>query len=213
MTQLLHYWSSQIECSATVREVLARENALVLDRTVFFPQGGGQPSDIGFISGQPVSKVLFVDERVLHYLDEGTAGFTVGQSVLLEVNEDRRRLNSRYHSAAHALSAILEHQLPGIISVAGHQWPGEARVVFDGTANPETVKSILEEEFLNLVSSNLAIQAIEGEGGGRQISIEGYPPERCCGTHVSSTSELRGFIVRTVKNKSGQLRVGYGFQD
>ena len=90
--------------------------ALVLDATLFYPQGGGQPADAGTIragaAAFAVADVRMRDGRVLHYgafvADGDAAALQPGARVTLEVDAARRRLHARIHSAGHLLDVCME---------------------------------------------------------------------------------------------------------
>ena len=110
MTELLFLKDSYLkDFQAKVSEVLEEENAVVLDRTAFYPTGGGQPCDIGKIefNGKisKVIKVKRVDGKILHFI-EGELP-EVGIAITGRIDWDRRYQIMRTHTAMHALSAVV----------------------------------------------------------------------------------------------------------
>ncbi|KAK9139367.1 hypothetical protein Scep_009048 [Stephania cephalantha] len=119
--------------------------ALILDSTIFYPQGGGQPSDSGFISRSESDRIKFVvedvrlkDGVVFHYghYEENSSEEELegGQEVCLFVDEQRRRLNSRLHTAGHLLDSCMRnvglgHLEPG----KGYHFPDGPYVEYKGT--------------------------------------------------------------------------------
>ena len=93
------------ECEATVVEV--RENAVVLDRTVFYYTGGGQPHDTGTIGGMRVVDVRKDGVDVVHFFGEGSQVPTVGSTVHCEIDWDRRHRLMRTHTAMHVLCGVI----------------------------------------------------------------------------------------------------------
>ncbi len=98
--------------------------AIELDRTLFHPQGGGQPADRGWIAGQVVETVAVRGERVLHILSQP---LPLGE-VEMKIDASARQLHARLHSAGHLLGLAGE-QL-GWQPVKAHHWPGEGRITF-----------------------------------------------------------------------------------
>ncbi|KAL6848279.1 hypothetical protein ACP4OV_022407 [Aristida adscensionis] len=166
-----------LRSSATVLSVHKEENGrrtVVLDATVFHPQGGGQPADTGAISAGG-ARFLVEDARmkdgvVFHYGRFEGAGeegcgheFSEGQSVSLEVDAERRSFNSRLHSAGHLLDNCMQnvgisHLEPG----KGYHFPDGAFVEYKGVIPPEQLKDIqneLEREANRLISEGAKVLA------------------------------------------------------
>ncbi|XP_037410977.1 alanine--tRNA ligase-like isoform X2 [Triticum dicoccoides] len=139
--------------------------AVVLDATIFHPQGGGQPADTGFIVSAAgagarflVEDVRVKDGVVLHYgRFEDAAGpeLSQGQSVRLEIDAERRKLNSRLHSAGHLLDSCMTnlglHLEPG----KGYHFPDGPSVEYKGVVPADQLqdkKIQLEKEANELIS-------------------------------------------------------------
>ncbi|KAG0536870.1 hypothetical protein BDA96_03G099000 [Sorghum bicolor] len=162
--------------SATVLSVHQEDGgrvAVVLDATVFHPQGGGQPADTGVISAGGarflVEDVRAKDGVVFHYgRFEGTEqgcgiGFKEGETVSLEVDAERRSFNSRLHSAGHLLDICVHnvglfHLQPG----KGYHFPDGAFVEYKGVIPPDQIpvkKNELEREANRLISEGAKVLA------------------------------------------------------
>ncbi|WP_254769300.1 alanyl-tRNA editing protein [Salinilacihabitans rarus] len=99
---------TRLDCEATVERVV--DDRVVLDRTCFYPEGGGQPADTGVLrAGDETWRVVDVQKRdtIYHHLAGDGAPPTAGTTVAGAVDADRRRAHSRYHTAQHLLSALL----------------------------------------------------------------------------------------------------------
>jgi misacylated tRNA(Ala) deacylase len=94
------------ECDATVVELT--HDGVVLDRTVFYPQGGGQPADLGVLRwgllDLPVTGVVKRDGQVIHQLDRKE--LSIGTKVLCRIDWPRRYAHMRAHTASHVLAAV-----------------------------------------------------------------------------------------------------------
>lgn len=117
---------------------------ILLDQTIFYPQGGGQPSDQGIIIGNglalKVISVRQVENEIRHYLSTDTSDILVGQHIICQLAKDRRLLNTRYHTAAHLLGNIMEIMYPALKTIKGHSFPNEAYVEFQGSILPNIIE-------------------------------------------------------------------------
>ncbi|KAL7602383.1 hypothetical protein Lser_V15G22665 [Lactuca serriola] len=216
-------------------------HALILDSTIFHPQGGGQPSDTGFITDVSSSSFKFIvqDVRskngiVYHYgvFEKTAEDLERGVQVLLSVNESRRKLNSRLHSAGHLLDVCmkqvgLRHLEPG----KGYHFPDGPYVEYKGTVPQSELQSKqkeLEFEANNLISRggkvSVALYPYEEAamlcGGAlpdyipkgstpRIVKLGDFPGCPCGGTHVSNISELENMKVTQMRTKKGLTKVYY----
>ncbi|MDH3546004.1 MAG: alanyl-tRNA editing protein, partial [Gammaproteobacteria bacterium] len=104
------------ECDAAVTGVDA--GAVILDRTVFYPMGGGQPGDIGSMSWTGGSAAI-IDTRygddgsILHIIEDGASPPAIGVDVHVRLDWDRRYRHMRMHTAMHLLGSILRYDVTG----------------------------------------------------------------------------------------------------
>lgn len=212
---------------AVVKEVNGR--FIVLDRTAFYPQGGGQPSDTGKLKSQDgeVYEVNFVKkmgDNILHEVDK--EGLREGQIVNGEIDWDRRYLFMRYHTAAHILSAIVHKRTKALIT--GNQISdSKARIDF----NLEDFDRDKLDEFVNetneIIKEHLPVKTEmmsrdeafkipsivklkkflpEAIKEIRVVSIEGIDQQACAGTHVSNTKEIGPIELINAENKGKNNR-------
>ena len=114
MTELLFRDDAYLQtCSAAV--VALHGNAIELDRTVFYPAGGGQPGDSGRIAGLRVADARKGEngERVLHVLEAGAPLPPPGTAVEVEIDWERRYRHMRFHTALHLLCAVVHAPVTG----------------------------------------------------------------------------------------------------
>ncbi|GAB4851279.1 hypothetical protein Ancab_030575 [Ancistrocladus abbreviatus] len=166
--------------------------ALILDSTIFHPQGGGQPSDTGFITVPDSSfKFLVQDVRsrdgiVFHYgMFDGSEGGELepniekGKGVHLHVDEPSRSLNSRLHSAGHLLDICMQNVGLGYTEPSkGYHFPDGPFVEYKGTIPQNELQSKREE-------IELEANALISRGG--KVSAEVLPYEaaaKLCGGHL-----------------------------
>jgi misacylated tRNA(Ala) deacylase len=201
----------------------AAEDGVVLDRTVFYPRGGGQPGDTGHIEW-PGGRLEVVDTirrqgRLLHVIEGDPP--PAGTRVTAEIDWDRRYLLMRTHTALHSLSAIIWRDFDAKVT-GGNMEPGTARMDFElegisvefGRQVEEKLNEELEADhqveilFLprdealadpDLIRTkvNLLPDFIDPI---RVVHIVGLDKQADGGTHVRSTSEVGS--VRVVKTES-----------
>lgn len=219
---LLKYWEdpSLMEIRAELIEVRQEQNGkigLVFDQTVFYPQGGGQPSDIGQLSiGENVFNVHFVyldhgTQRVVHVLADGES-FKVSEGTFdMFVDSEFRNLAMQYHTYSHVLDLYFRmgNDLNLGPFIKGKQFPEEAYMTVEGvyTGNSDDVMREINMEVDRLKSQNLGmntkIELVEGSVV-RSTWFDGYEDFAvgCGGTHVENTSELNQFEVFKIKPNS-----------
>ncbi|KAG0171390.1 5-aminolevulinate synthase, nonspecific, mitochondrial [Apophysomyces sp. BC1034] len=187
---------------------------LILDNTIFHPQGGGQPSDQGWIElddQQAEVKKLVVSEGIVKHYCEGT--FEIGQTVTQKVDKDKRQLHARWHSAGHLLSNAVNQLYPDLQGSNGHHFPGAGYVTFEGPI-PQDLPTFKSE--VGLLVNSLVQQALPTvnlwDQPSRQIQFGDLPAYPCGGTHVANTNEIGLITIRNTKKNQGKLRVGYNIE-
>lgn len=205
----LYLWSDALKCVATLTGVNAERNSVRLSRTLFHPQGGGQPADGGTIAGRRVVGVRHADDADVDHQLEFTDGLAIGQEVELQVDPARRRLHARLHSAGHLISDAAANIAPQIRPRSGHHWPGEARVEFEGEVDDaDRFANALQLELNVLLSANIKPETQLGEDGMRRVRFAGAPAP-CGGTHVTHVDEIGAIEIRRAQCKRNIVRVSY----
>ena len=221
MTQKLYYFDAYMsEFSADVVSCEATEKgfAVVLDKTAFFPEGGGQPADTGFINSAAVVDVQEVDGVIYHYCSEE---FEPGENVGCSIDFDKRFLNMQLHSGEHVLSGYI-HQLTGFDNVGFHMGESAVTVDFNGVVTPE-ILSQAERLANEAVWNNLEIETLypsdeelenydyrskkEIDGQVRLVRIEDADLCACCGTHVRYTGEIGMIKAVAMQNYKNGVRI------
>lgn len=206
MTERLYYTSDDTRGHATITHCTGEPDgcyAITLERTLFHPQGGGQPSDSGTLGGIPVESVMTRGEEVVHIVAQPLPLGETTQCVDAAV----RHLHSRLHSAGHMIGQAGETF--GWRPVKAHHWPNEGRITFaagEGGTLPEAAQLLaIIRQWQN---DNLA-RRIDFNGGLRQVGFGELPGYPCGGTHVARLSELGEVVITQVKMKKGQMVVSY----
>jgi misacylated tRNA(Ala) deacylase len=230
MTEELFREDSMLrECNATV--LALDEGGVILDRTVFYPQGGGQAGDAGVLRLADGRQVAVTDARksklhpgaVLHMLPAGAdpSLLVPGTGVIAQIDWQRRHRHMRFHTSTHLLCALVPHPVDGCSITAGYArldfhmtepldkealTAGLARLV----AEAHTVRHrwISESELdanPSLVRS-MSVQPPRGLGRVRVLEIDGVDLQPCGGTHVANTAEIGAVVVTKIEKKSAMTR-------
>jgi len=220
-TDLLYLRDAYL-CSfdATVTAVDDVGRRVALDRTAFYPTGGGQPHDTGTLSGAAVIDVRKEGDDVWHTVGDGPMP-AVGDTVHGEVDWERRHALMRTHTALHVLCGVIWHRW-GTAVTGGNMEPLEARMDFEfdplpegfgneveGLVNDELVAArAIEVSFLprgvavedeDLIRTKVSLIP-ESVSEIRVVDIVGLDRQADGGTHVRSTGEVGQ--VRVVKTES-----------
>ncbi|OYV00447.1 MAG: Ala-tRNA(Pro) hydrolase [Burkholderiales bacterium PBB5] len=216
-------------CSATVTAV--DPAGLQLDRSVFYPQGGGQAGDTGWLRRAGDGATLAITDTrkgaepgsILHCVAPGAdlAGWAAGQAVTATINGARRLAHRRFHTATHLLCALVPHPVDGCSITAQSArldfhmtealdkatlTAGLARLV--AQAAPVTLRWISEQELDDnpgLVRS-MSVQPPRGHGRIRLVEVAGIDLQPCGGTHVANTAEVGAVVVTKIEKKSAHTR-------
>jgi misacylated tRNA(Ala) deacylase len=225
-----------LACEARITAIA--EAGVELDRTVFYPQGGGQAGDTGTLVRADGATLAITDTRkgaapgqILHLLAPGTdlAGWAAGQAVTATIDAARRQAHRRFHSATHLLCALVPHPVDGCSITAGYArldfhmtepldkdalTAGIARLV--AAAHPVGTRWITDAELdanPGLVRS-MSVQPPRGTGRVRLVEVQGVDLQPCGGTHVANTADIGAVVVTKVEKKSAKTRrVVLGFAD
>jgi len=224
-----------LESDANVA-ALSRENnrdIVVLDQTVFYPQGGGQPYDRGTIESPSakfiVEEVRFADGIVKHIGKFEQDAFGANENVTLRVDPERRKLNSRIHSAGHVVDMAVTALNLGWIPGKGYHFPDGPYVEYAGsTSDTDREKLRLDIEqscntFIRERRKTTLRFMPKGEMHTVCHFVPDYIPEGkparvvmygdfgvpCGGTHVSNLSEIGSMTIRKIKPGGANIRVAY----
>lgn len=215
-------------CEAVVTAV--GPEGIELDRTVFYPMGGGQPGDTGTLRREGAIVVAIADTRkgaaagqILHLPAADQALPAVGERVVAELDWMRRHRHMRMHTCLHLLCAVVP------AGVTGGQ-VGEARSRLDFDVGELTLdKAAIETKLNELIAANhaanprwisdaelaatpelvrtMSVKPPSGQGKVRLLDIgSGIDLQPCGGTHVKATGEIGRVIVEKIENKGKRNR-------
>jgi len=216
------------ECEATVVGVNAL-GGILLDRTVFYPTGGGQPGDSGALrlaDGGTIRIATAVkgdgDENVVHVPVEGQAAPPAGTKVTAAIDWERRHKHMRMHTALHLMCALVPHGVTG-----GRIGADKSSLDFDlGDATLD--KDALTDGLHSLVREDhpvasrwiseaeldsqpelvrtMSVQPPRGSGQVRLMRIKDVDLQPCGGTHVARTGEIGPLQVTKIESKGKRNR-------
>ena len=213
-------------CEARVMAV--DEHGIQLDRTVFYPQGGGQPGDTGVLRTEDGRELQITDTRkgavpdeIRHVPADDAAWLTAGTRVTAEIDWARPHRLMRMHTCLHLLSAVIIAPVTG-----GQIGDGYGRLDFDLPETPD--KDEVNEKLQALIQRDapvsfrwitdeeldahpelvktLSVQPPRGVGRIRLVNVEGIDLQPCGGTHVARLGEIGAVSVTRIEKKGKQNR-------
>lgn len=212
------------ECDTRV--VSVDNNGVEVERTVFYPLGGGQPGDTGAMSWANHMLVV-VDTRydehgtIRHRIEDGQRLPEIGDQVHLTLEWERRYKHMRMHTAMHLLGSVLKYGVTG-----GNISATKSRLDFDmeDTVDKESVSAALrklvaedypiscrwisdaELDAQPELVRTMSVQPPRGKGKVRLLEIEGVDLQPCGGTHLQSTAEVGQVRIGKVEKKGKRNR-------
>nr|WP_255213056.1 alanyl-tRNA editing protein [Pseudomonas simiae] len=177
--------------------------AVILQSTIFHPQGGGQPFDTGWLGESTVLRVTQEADRVVHYVDRPLEP----GPITARVDEQRRTLHTRLHSAGHLIGNAGEAL--GWMPIKAHHWPGEGKITFiRGEAAQAMEAEALQQQVNQWIAADYP-RHMNLEDGTREVGFGELPAYACGGTHVQALSELGQVSILALSEKKGALSVRY----
>ncbi len=215
------------ECRATVTAV--GPEGIELDRSIFYPEGGGQPGDSGLLRLDQGREIAIATTRkgesagsILHIPAETAEDLSVGTELTAVIDWQRRYRHMRMHSCLHLLCSLVEGEVTG-----GQVGEAKSRLDFNLPEGPPD-KAWLEQELNRLVGEDhavaprwieeaeldanpqlvrtMSVQPPRGSGRVRLLEIAGVDLQPCGGTHVARTAEIGRVEVGKIENKGRQNR-------
>jgi len=214
-------------CEAAVTKV--DELGIRLDRTNFYPMGGGQPGDTGTLTLAGGQTIKIADTRkgpeageIIHVPAPDQPKPEVGSKVTAAIDWERRHRHMRVHTALHLLSSVIVGPVTG-----GQIGDGQGRLDFD---LPDTAldKDAIEKKLNELVAADhktgtqwitdeemdqrpdlvktMSVKPPRGAGRVRLLEIPGVDLQACGGTHVANTAEIGKLQVVKIENKGKHNR-------
>lgn len=223
MTQKLFYDSGLSEYEATVLRCRETENGceVLLDRTVIFPEGGGQLSDTGYIDDAKVTYAFEDGEDIWHRTDRP---IQQGKTVRVRFDRMQRTDHSQQHSGEHMLSG-LAYSMFGCVNVGFHMAEDYVSVDFDKQLDDDQVKALesavneaiqknapttyitVDAQGLETVDIRKKAKGLSGEI--RIVYVGGVDSCTCCGTHCAYAGEIGLLKINAHANYKGGTRIWF----
>ncbi|MDE0308700.1 MAG: alanyl-tRNA editing protein [Acidiferrobacterales bacterium] len=216
------------ECKAVVQTVDADAGSFTVNRTVFYPTGGGQPGDIGVYFDSSDREYPITDTQrnratgdIDHFIEDLAQLPQVGDTIYLEIDWERRHRLMRMHSCLHLLCAVISGKVTG-----AQVYDGRGRVDFDTSETYD--KNQLSTSLNLLIEQNAQCQSLSYstaelsanpelvdslsvpvppiEGSVRLVHFDGIDIQPCGGTHVANTEEIGHVKVVKIESKGRHNR-------
>jgi misacylated tRNA(Ala) deacylase len=226
------FWKDAYLRDFSAKVTLVNGNSVTLDRTAFYPTGGGQPHDTGIITvkgkGHNVIEVVHSGDEILHILDS-VDGIAPGDEAAGHINWERRNRLMRYHTAIHMLSATVSVHYPESKFTGGMIYEDKAHADFDcPSLNRDIASKIVEElqqriseshpvssKFISPEEASLMPGLVKTKPGEeltkslseiRIVDISDVDIEADGGTHVANTIELGKVRLSKFDNKGAHRK-------
>ena len=228
-TEKLYYdYASGLPFKAGILELRPEgsgRTSVFLDRTIFFPEGGGQPGDRGTINGVKLLDVKENDTGILHLISDADASRLKPGPAELVLDARRRRDLSALHTGQHLLSATLLRML-NAPTVSMHMGDEASTIDVDIAEIDDKTLLAVEEVVANAIEENhpvithlcppedissfpLRKVPPRGEEVIRIVEIEGHDFIACCGTHLKSCAEIGLFRILGTEKYKGMNRISF----
>jgi len=210
--------------SASARVIAVHERGIELDRTIFYPQGGGQMGDSGALLRASGERIAIADTRkgdtldsIVHVPACGATSPKVGETLTLQIDWDRRHALMRLHTALHVMSCVVIAPVTG-----GNISPDKGRLDFDidmslldGASIERETNALIERgvetETVWISDAELdarpdliktmSVQPPRGAGRVRLLRIPDIDLQPCGGTHVRNIAEIGGIRVLRIRSE------------
>jgi misacylated tRNA(Ala) deacylase len=224
MTTELLYRDDAYLKTATARVIAVDERGIELDRTIFYPQGGGQVGDTGVLMRAGGERIAVADtrkgdalDRVLHVPAPAAPRPEIGEALALEIDWPRRYSLMRLHTALHVMSCVVVAPVTG-----GNIAPDKARLDFDIDMSLLDAKRIEDETNALIVRGaetetvwitdeeldarpelvkTMSVKPPRGAGRVRLLRIPGIDLQPCGGTHVRNIAEIGSVRVLRIRSE------------
>lgn len=220
-TEKLYYSDSHMqhfEAQVLSCEMYDERYAVILDRTAFFPEGGGQIADTGVLGGVRVLDAQIIDDEIVHFTD---APLPVGTTVSGTLDWEGRFRRMQNHSGEHIVCG-LAHRMYGYDNVGFHLGSQDVTLDLNGELDLQQLREI--EMLANrIVAENVPVTAeclsneqleslefrskLELTEDVRIVTIAGYDRCACCAPHVSSTGEIGIIKLLDFMRYKGGIRI------
>ena len=215
------YYEDAYKTEFSAQVVSANDGDVVLDRTLFFPEEGGQSADTGVLGGFRVADVKIKDGEIHHLLEDRSVSIKEGTEISGRIDWQHRFSNMQQHSGEHLFSGLV-HSTYGFDNVGFHLSDNEVTLDFNGVIGPDGIRDI-ERRVNEIIFRNIPseIRFLSGEEARnaeyrskidlddeiRVVTFPGVDACACCAPHVALTGEIGCLKVVGLQNYKGGIRV------
>ena len=207
------FYENAYDATCTAKVVAVDGNAVILDRTVFYGEGGGQPGDIGTLNGVKVlgTKVRESDGEILHLVEDASK-FAVGSEASGALDWDRRLRLMRIHTSLHLVAQVAE-TVAGKCQCTGSGMKDSGEGHVDLMAAEKRIAGdlvqLLEAKCNEVIRKGTEVKAFfdEQRKDYRLTQIDSLPPLPCGGTHVRNVSEIGSIKLKRENVGKGKDRI------
>ena len=222
------FWQDAYMKEFDAKVISVNGNEVVLDRTCFYPTGGGQIFDTGEINGSKVVEARKDENDTVYHKIEGQPTFSVGDDVHGKIDWERRYNIMKLHTSAHVISAVLTKNFGNILFTGSQIYADKARMDFNLEKIDDEIMKTIEEKSNEVVKMNLSIvsriiKREEFESSPnlkrladtthydkyktfRVVEIKDFDVQLDGGTHVANTSEIGKIKIVKRENKGKNNR-------
>ncbi|OGK20655.1 hypothetical protein A3C23_05680 [Candidatus Roizmanbacteria bacterium RIFCSPHIGHO2_02_FULL_37_13b] len=215
-------YKNELECKVISSEQNGKYFNVILDQTIFYPQGGGQPSDQGVINDFKVELVSIINGEIIHQVKGEIQKDHLVKTML---NWDRRYKFMRYHTAGHVIHDVLTGLIKGLVPIkANHS--SNAYIQYHGVIDPSK-KDEIEKAVNEAVAADYPVatksanyeelvkecpdlaSTLPKNKPLRAIKIGDFPVMADGGVHVKSTKEIGTIKITEIKSENDTSIVYY----
>ncbi len=225
-TRQIYYedsYKTELECKVLSIEPTGNLTNVVLDQTIFYPEGGGQPSDRGLLGEAKIEYVRTSNGEIVHQV-KGL--LNEGDTVICKLDWNWRYKHMRIHTAGHLLHDVIMSILPNLVPIKGSHGKKaflEYQGIIDVSMKEEIenkVNEILQQDLL-VVTKEATFEELEKESKFvppnlpknkplRMIRVGDYSAMPDGGVHVKSTKEIGKIWIANITIEDGKTNVRYG---
>jgi alanyl-tRNA synthetase len=227
-TTIAYYeYTAKDPYKTNIQEIRDQGNSrgVILEKTIFYPEGGGQPADRGWINGVPLAEVQEQGGEILHLLYPGDGSGLAPGPAELRLDTDWRRDFTVHHTAQHLLSGTIL-RMTGFYTVSMHLGEDVCTIDVDTPELPADILTAVEEKTADAIEEDAPViihlcppehiedfplrkRPPQGEEVIRVVEIQGHDYSPCCGTHLQSTGYIGILRILGAEKYKGMTRITF----
>jgi len=221
MTKLIYMHNPKLlQVNTKIKNIVQHDLlglCLELEETPFYVKGGGQLADRGHVKSDSfqadiLNVVRTPEGQILHICEVTSGRPAVNISIECFVDIKSRTLNSKLHSAGHLIDQVVKCYKNGLLKpIKGCHYPGSCFLEYEvQNLNLDDLSCYIDSMLPHYIQADYRyINNFDEKTNIKMLQIGSFDPVACGGTHVRSSSELKGLQVTKLKMKKGNLRISY----